>query len=265
MQRVWPTTDGADPELDIAAAVVAEQRPAPAGRPWVVVNMIASVDGASADTEGRSGLLSSPGDRQLFHVLRATADMILAGAGTVRAEDYGAPKVPPGLDAVRQARGQAALPRMAVISASLHLDPSARLFREASVDQPPVVLTTDAALTTEPSASAGRELAPVADLRSAGRNVVDWEQALRTFHELGTNVLLVEGGPNVNGQLVARDLVDEFCLSVSPLLMCGLTGRIVADTAAMIPKALTLDRVFVDGDFVFLRYLRQRDRSENPI
>jgi riboflavin-specific deaminase-like protein len=267
MRRIWPTAadSDVDGDVEVAAAIAAEHRVAPVGRPWVVVNMIASVDGASADTEGRSGLLSGPGDRELFHALRATADMILAGAGTVRAENYGAPKIPAEIETLRRERGQASLPRMAVVSASLRLDPAARLFREAPSDQPPVVLTTESALTTEPSASGGRDLSPVADVRTAGASVVDWDEALQSFHGMGTNVLLVEGGPNVNGQLVARDLVDEFCLSVSPLLMCGLTGRIVADTAAMTPKALRLDRVFADDDFLFLRYLRRHDRTQHPL
>lgn len=262
VQRIWPDSAeaGRDEIVDVADTVAREDRTPPPGRPWVVLNMIASVDGASADVEGRSGLLGGPADRELFHVLRATADVIVAGAGTVRAENYGAPRVRPERQDARRARGQAPLPRLAVVSASLRLDPAARLFQEAAADQPTVVLTTETALVTEPSATAGRELAKVADVRAVGVDSVDWERALGLLHDdLGARIALVEGGPNVNGQLVAHDLVDELCLTLSPTLMCGLTARIVAGITEMPARALRLDRVFADEDFLLLRYLRKRD------
>lgn len=261
MDRIWPAPPAAvERAVDAVAAVVDEKRVAPPGRPWVALNMIASVDGASADTEGRSGALGGPADHQVFHALRAAADVILAGAGTVRAENYGTPKVAPQLQDLRRERGQAPLPRLAVLSASLRLDPGARLFREAPAGQSPVVLTSEAALATEPSATAGRRLAEVADVHAVGRDLVDWDEVMRVLHDdLGTRILLVEGGPNVNGQLVAHDLVDELCLTLSPVLLGGLTARIVADTAAMTPRPLTLGRVFVDDEFLLLRYIRRHD------
>lgn len=262
MQRIWPdhAQAGGTEVGDVAAAVAREDRTPPADRPWVLLNMIASVDGASADVEGRSGLLGGPADHELFHALRSIADVIVAGAGTVRAEDYGAPRVRSAWRAARQARGQSALPWLAVASASLRLDPTARLFREAPPEQPPIVVTTEVALTAEPTATAGRELAKVAKVWAAGPDRVDWGHALRLLQdEVGARVVLVEGGPNVNGQLVADDLVDELCLTISPTLMGGLTGRIVSDLAAMPSRPLRLDRVFADEDFLLLRYIRRRE------
>jgi riboflavin biosynthesis pyrimidine reductase len=264
MRQIWPASDsGAPADVDVGAAITGERRAPLPDRPWVAVNMVASVDGASTDTEGRAGKLSGPADQELFRALRAAADVVLAGAGTIRAENYGPPRVPPALATVRQERGQSARPLLAVVSASLRLDPEARLFREAPADQRPVVLTSEMALTTEPSATAGRALADVAHVRSAGHHLVDWDQALRVLsQDFAARVVLVEGGPNVNGQLVARDLVDELCLTLSPVLLSGLTGRIVADTAAKIPRPLTLDRAFLADDFLLLRYLRRRDGDD---
>ena len=82
--------------VDVEANVAAEARPAPPDRPWVMVNMVTSVDGASSGPNGRSAPLSSDADRRLFHALRSVADVVLAGAGTVRAENYGAPRPPRG-------------------------------------------------------------------------------------------------------------------------------------------------------------------------
>ena len=85
MRRLWPDPTEVD---DVDALVAAEPRPAPVGRPWLLVNMVASLDGAIT-VEGRCGQLGGPADRAVFFALRAVADVVLAGAGTVRAEGYG--------------------------------------------------------------------------------------------------------------------------------------------------------------------------------
>jgi riboflavin-specific deaminase-like protein len=267
VQRIWP--DGADAGervVDVDAAVAAEDRTPPPGRPWVLLNMIASVDGAATDQKGRSGGLGGPADRELFHALRAAADVIVAGAATVRTEGYGPPRVTPERVAARQARGQAPRPRMAVVSRSLRLDPHARLFAAAPPGEPPIVLTSEIALATQPSAAAARALAPVATVWAAGSERVDWGVALRMLREeLGARIVLVEGGPNVNGQLVAHDLVDEICLTVSPTLMCGLADRIVSDVVEMPAIPLRLARVFADDDFLLLRYVLARESTTESV
>ena len=222
------------------ANVAAEARPAPPDRPWVMVNMVASVDGASSGPDARSAPLSSEGDRQLFHALRAVADVVLAGAGTVRAENYGAP------------RGDGRRPRLAVVSGSLALDPDTRFFREPAA--PPIVLTTE-----EARERADPALAAVAEIRAAGRRSFDWSTALRLLRaDYDTQVLLVEGGPTLNTQLVADDLVDEFRLTIAPLVVGGSARRVVAPGAAADTRAFTLAGVAEEEGFLFLRYLRDR-------
>lgn len=226
---------------DLEAFLAAEARPVPPGRPWVLCNMVASVDGASSGPDGKSRSLSGPADRRLFHALRSVADVVLAGAGTIRAENYGAPRGPgPG-------------PRLAVASASLALDPGARFFQEPKL--PPIVLTTDEAVHD------GRAdaLTSVAEVRAVGDRLVDWEQALSLLRdEFATEILMVEGGALLNGQLIAADLVDELRLTVSPIVVGGNSRRIVADGANISPLPLTLDDVLEENGFLFLRYLRDR-------
>jgi hypothetical protein len=65
---------------------------APTGRPFVRVNMVSTLDGAVAFS-GRAGRLGGPGDKLLFSVLRSLADVVLVGAGTVRVERYGPPRI----------------------------------------------------------------------------------------------------------------------------------------------------------------------------
>ena len=99
-------------------------------RPWVLVNMVASLDGAITIAD-RSGGLGGPADKAMFSALRGVADVVMAGAGTVRAEGYGPARPSDAVRAVRRARGQAEVPRIAVVTRSLDLDLATPLFTEA--------------------------------------------------------------------------------------------------------------------------------------
>jgi riboflavin-specific deaminase-like protein len=232
---------------DVAALVAAESRPRPPGRPWVLLNMVASLDGAIA-LEGRSGGLSGPGDKDLFFALRAIADLILVGAGTVRAEGYGPPKVRAEWRAARLARGQSPAPRLVVCSGSLELDPSARLFTEPSDAERPIIFTHAA---SDPSKR--ERLKEVADIVIAGETTIDLGVALRT---LDAQVVCCEGGPHLNGELIAAGLVDELRLSIAPLIAGGPTSGLIAGMPLAEPQNLTLATVVEDDGFLLLRYLR---------
>ena len=229
-------------DIDAEAWVLGERREAPEGRPWVLLNMVTSVDGATA-ASGRSGGLGSPADRQVFHALRATADVVVAGAGTVRAEHYGPPRVTPELQQWRRERGQAPHPRHAV---GWGRHPR---FPEAEVR--PLVVTVDGAAAERLAAT--RE---VAEVVLAGSAHVDLGSALEQLHALGARTVLVEGGPTLNGQLVAADLVDEVCLTLSPALVGGASHRFAVGVGEGGFTPLRLDRVLADGDHLFLRYVR---------
>jgi riboflavin-specific deaminase-like protein len=235
-------------DIDAEAWVLGERREAPEGRPWVLLNMVTSVDGATS-ASGRSGGLGSPADRQVFHALRATADVVVAGAGTVRAEHYGPPRVTPELQQWRRERGQAPLPRLAVVSGRLALDLADPFFTEAEVH--PLVITVDGAPAERLAAT--REVAQVV---VAGSAHVDLGSALDQLHALGARTVLVEGGPTLNGQLVAADLVDEVCLTLSPSLVGGASHRLAVGEGEGGFTPLRLDRVLADGDHLFLRYVR---------
>lgn len=257
---VWPLPESPTPggtagaAVDLAALVAAETRPAPAGRPWVVANMVASADGSATDGAGLSGGLGGAGDRQVFSALRAVADVIVAGAATVTAEGYGPARPSTAAREQRRARGQADRPRIAVATASLRLDPGQRLFAESPADARPVILTVD-----EADPDRRRALEAVADVHSAGRASVDWSTALALLRrEYGAAIALCEGGPHTIAQLVADDLLDELCLTVAPTLVAGDGPRIAVGASPGAARPLTLDRAVVaDGDLL-LRYLRAR-------
>ena len=230
------------------ATYAGDERPAPEDRPWVLVNMVASADGATA-VEGRSGALGGPADRAAFTALRAIPDVILVAAGTARAEGYGPPRTPPALQAARQARGQAAKPRIALVTRSLDLDFGSELFADPA-SRCLVIAPQDAAPDRLAAA------AEVAEVVTAGRGGVDLPLALSNLRTLGATVVLAEGGPSLLGQLVAADLVDELCLTLSPSLVAGESARIVhgPDLPGGIAP-LRLERALEQDGVLLLRYL----------
>lgn len=238
----------ADPEVDPVALYAGDRRPPPPGRPWVMVNMVASLDGATM-VDGVSGPLGGPADKEVFAAIRAVADVILVGAGTVRAEGYGPPRPSPTQRARRRARGQAAAPRLAVCSASLGLDPGAPLF--AAAEERPVVITVSV-VDDGRRAALGR----VADLVVAGETRVDMSRAVAALGATGARVVLAEGGPSLNGQLVSAGLVDELCLTLSPLLAGGRSARIAVGDPPCRPVGLILDRLLEAHGMLFARYVR---------
>ncbi|MGH3991829.1 MAG: dihydrofolate reductase family protein, partial [Pseudonocardiaceae bacterium] len=108
---------------------------------WVRANFVASLDGA-ATLDGRSEPLSSPADKRVFRLLRALADVILVGAGTVRVEGYGWTHLDVAEHSfLRHSRNP--VPPIAVVTRSGDLDPAADLFSRNTVA--PIVLTSRAA------------------------------------------------------------------------------------------------------------------------
>lgn len=247
VHQVHPVPADIDP-LDAHRAIV---RPAPEGRPWVLVNMVASLDGAIS-VDGRSGGLGGPTDLAVFRALRAVPDVILAGAGTVRAERYGPPRVPEEVRRRRVDAGQAAVPRLTVVSGRLDLDPALPLFADRPDDQlPPIVITGAGA---DPAAR--DRLEGLAELVVLPTATLDPAAIMAALHDLGAATVLVEGGPGFNGHLLDADLVDELDLTISPLLVGGTSQRAVTlDHEAV--RRFDLGHVWVGDDGVLCtRYVR---------
>ncbi|MDF5757892.1 pyrimidine reductase family protein [Spongiactinospora sp. TRM90649] len=216
-------------------------------RPWLRVNMVASADGA-AWTEGRSGGLSGPPDKRAFQVLRGLADVILAGAATVRAEGYG-PVAP--RESWRESRaGRPPTPPIAVVTRGLDLDLGGDFFAGSPGTARPIVITCEAApLDRRQAASA------VADVVVAGGDRVEMGRAVAALRERGHDRILCEGGPRLNAQLAADGLIDELCLTVSPLLLGGGAARVLDGPAGRTP--LRLADVLEEDGFLFTRYVRE--------
>jgi len=231
--------------VDPATAVWEEAREA-SGRPWVFTNMVQSLDGA-ATVDGRSGGLGGSGDRAVFRALRAVADVVLVGAGTVRAEQYGPVVVDDAQTERRSAAGRPAEQRIAVVSASLRLDPTLPLFERGPR---PIIITSERGAEQATSA-----LADAAEIVPTGVDTVDLRNALDALWGAGLRCVLCEGGPSLLGQLSEEGLVDEWDVTVAPLAAGGTSRRItVSDTAH--PAPLELVRVWESDGALFLRHIR---------
>jgi riboflavin biosynthesis pyrimidine reductase len=228
----WPTSPDGLIELY-------PRNPAPTLR----VNFIASADGA-VTVDGLSGGLHGPGDKEIFDSLRTVCDALIVASGTVKAENYDALRLTDEARAWRVAHGLAAFPLMVVVSRSMDLNWDQLIFADAPI--PPIVLTRRGG-----RAPAGVEVIAVGD------DEVDLVAGLQILHERGATQLLSEGGPTLFGALIAAGLVDELCLTVSPLLVGGGPGRISAGPAAESARKMSLRHVLTLEDMLFLRYVRQ--------
>jgi len=217
--------------------------------PAVRMNFIASLDGA-ATRDGLSGGLNNADDKMVFDTLRMLTDLILVGAGTVRAEGYGGVRLEPADAAWRVSQGLPAQPALAIVSARLDIDAGHPFFADAATR--PLVITH-----AEAPAERRAALAAVAEVVICGERAVDPRLMLTELAARGYRQVLCEGGPHLFGDLIAADCVDELCLSLSPVLDAGPAGRI-AVSAAPTPRPMRLLHSFAAGDMIFLRYARAR-------
>ncbi len=210
-------------------------------------NMVSSADGA-ASANGLTGGLSSATDRRVFSLLRTLSDVVVAGAATVRAEKYELAKT---RELWRDLRaGRPPTPTIAVVSARLDLDPSSPLFAAAPPHARTIVITTAGAPADRRAA-----LARQADVIVAGGATVDLKAAVAALAERGHRRLLAEGGPHLLAQLVEAGLMDELCLTISPLMAGPGASRIVAGALpASSPMPLTLAHVLEDDGSLLCRY-----------
>jgi riboflavin biosynthesis pyrimidine reductase len=247
MALQWLRASDAVPHILEPYADVDRRRPE--GRCWVLANMVGGLDG-SASIGGRVGALSDDTDHRLFLALRSLSDVVLVGAETVRREGYGPVRLSDACRQERRAQGRRPVPALAVVSRSLTLDWEGAAFAGADAEARTIVVTGAAA---DPHRLArARE---VADVVVAGADRVDLRDALAVLAQRGAGVVLCEGGPTLLGELVALDLLDELCLTLSPVLGGDPLPLAVSPAGAPLTR-LRLASTLVDAGTLYLRYQR---------
>jgi riboflavin-specific deaminase-like protein len=250
LQRLLPPGDPVTVERLVEGMGLWERPDGPAARPYVMLNMISTVDGR-ATVAGRSGPLGNRADRELFHELRTAVDAVMAGAGTVRVERYGRLVRDASRRRRRVQRSLAEEPLACIVSASLSLagaipllsDPEARV-----------------AIVTPSQASLPDSGARLEYVRACRDGQLDLPAALAELYErFSVRTLLCEGGPHLNAQLLAAGLVDELFLSLSPKLAggdpaAGAGLRILGGAELDPPAELDLLGALESDSLLFLRY-----------
>ncbi len=229
--------------------------PAGAGRPYVITNMVMSADGKVVLGETEHGLGSAT-DQRLMRELRLHADIVLNGAGTLRKSGTSSRLGSDQLTALRHERGKPAAPIAAVLSRSGEL-PLDRAFFTAR-DFEAVVYLSDAAPAERRRAIAatGRQVVVVPDTTAVASMV-------RHMHEqLGAGLLLAEGGPTILGGLFQHDLVDEYFLTLSGVIVGGgaptaVEGPRVSTPESILRFGLVSALPNEDGGEVYLRFRRR--------
>jgi riboflavin biosynthesis pyrimidine reductase len=185
---------------------------APPRTPWLRLNFVATVDGSVRGSDGKSGSINNDADKRVFGALRDLADVVIAGAGTVRDEGY-RPNAKP----------------FVVVSRSGDLPPT---LREGDISR--LYLAT------------GAQAPGLAEARSVlgdrvlvlGEKEPDLKALRAALEDLGFGDLLCEGGPSLAGDLVAAGVVDELCCTIVPRLVGGDHPRITDGPEVDVPLSL---------------------------
>lgn len=190
-------------------------------QPWVRMNFVSSVDGGAWGHNVRSSSISTPADRRVFNILRATSDAILVGSGTAKAENYGPPIRTESQRKQREHLYRAEPPVLAVVSGSGNVPRDSLMFSDPA--NQPIVYSSELAAVTE-------------------------------LHKAGYQRILCEGGPHLFTSLIAHGLVNDVCLTIAPLLVGPVANsraiaRIVSGTTEIDSDvALNLRRLAHDAD-----------------
>lgn len=220
-------------------------------RCWVRSNFISSLDGG-ATLDGKSGDLAGPGDRALFQVMRELADVVVVGAGTVRVENYGGAKMSAAARQARQARGQAEVPPIGIVTQSGRLERDMKVFTQTEVA--PLVFTSADALP-----QTREQLGPAAEVIDASgpdAGAVDLPTVLSLLAGRGLLRVLTEGGPRLHGAFIDHGLLDELCLSLAPTLVGG-QARGIATGLGQSPTAMRRVHLLADeAGYLYTRYAR---------
>jgi riboflavin biosynthesis pyrimidine reductase len=216
------------------------------GRPSVRLNMIVSVDGGTS-WNGLSGALGGSADKALFAVLRSLADVIFVASGTMREEHYGPAVLESKMQDARLEQGQTPVPKIAVVSRTCQFDWDTPFFTAAT--ERPIIITVSSAAEADRTRAA-----EVAEVIIAGEDDVDLTRAITELGSRGANKILAEGGPTLNGELALAGLLDELCVTLSPLLASGDAKRIIAGSALDNLEPLDLCSICEEDNYLFLRY-----------
>jgi riboflavin biosynthesis pyrimidine reductase len=237
LARVVPRFD--DP-IDLDAPDAREQLAElyrPVSAEWVRLNLIGSVSGSATGPDGTSDTLTNPVDRIILKLIRRSADVVVVGAASIRAEGYFIPRSG----------------TLAVVSRTGNF--AGHQLKGTTADGNLVILCPEAAVETARTTIGMPDVTVLAVPDTGGSlSAPDVVTALRGA---GFRSIVVEGGPQLATLFVVDNAVDELCLTTSPVLNGGRMPLFGAREFAEHP--LILSQLLVDGSgATYARWLVQR-------
>ena len=238
-------------QLDVESVGLGERV---SGRPYVLINVAASVDGKIDSVQRTGAAISSERDRARVDRLRASVDAVMVGGRTLLQEDPRLTVRSAELRAERTARGEPQNPAKVGVLSHLDLRPDCRFL---TVGPARIIL-----FTTAPERRPAWLRDGAVEIHASGESHVDLTQAMAKLADLGIRRVLVEGGGTLNFELLRLELVDEVRLFVSPIILGGCSAPTLADGAGLVREAaVKLRRADVeqweDGGLV-VRYMVER-------
>ena len=234
-------------DVDPDDVVNGERRDYPDDRPWVVLNLIASIDGVTA-VGGQTASLSQAPDRAMFASLRAMADFVLVGAGTIRAEQYQAVGLDVQKTMARRQRGQTDVPRLAIVSRKAELDLASSVITGGH----PLMYVTE-----HINSMRAMQAEVVSELVQSPGQKVSAQFIATDLFERGCALLLCEGGPSLASSLFDADVVDEVHLTIAPWLIGGGPAGLLPASIPR-PRRYEMRGLMESQGMLFGRWVRAR-------
>lgn len=213
-------------------------------RPYVILNVVASVDGRTT-IEGKSAGIGSEVDRRAMRNLRSKVDAVMIGANTLRSE-----KLSLGLDEP----GDGTQQPLAVIVSKTGKVPLQSNLIVGDHQEVLVITTQDAPEDLDDRLRESARVLRVPATRSGDVELGMTLRILKTEHTV--DLLLLEGGPSLNYALFSSNLVDELFLTLAPKMLGGTPDGVLSilNGPSLAPRDINLLSAHLAGDELFLRY-----------
>jgi 2,5-diamino-6-(ribosylamino)-4(3H)-pyrimidinone 5'-phosphate reductase len=224
-------------------------------RPRVYANMAMTADGKITSAAREYPRLTTGFDRKTMDRLRAEADAVIIGAGTLRADDPPLHVRHPEMREYRRTLGKPDHLLNVVVTASADLDPTSGFFSSGPAAGR-IVATVDEIPTDREE-----RLAAVAEVWTCGSGQVDLARLLQRLKERGVESALLEGGGELNWGFVRDDLLDELYVTIAPVLLGGREAPTLLEGEGLRmddQRRLRLADVLREGDEIYCRYVVER-------
>jgi riboflavin biosynthesis pyrimidine reductase len=200
-------------------------------RPWLRVNMVATVDGAATGEDGTSRSINNGADKEVFDLLRDLSDALIVGAGTVRAEGYAVGRKP-----------------LVLVSRTASVPSTQR-----QADPGKVLMAT---VSTAPHLEEARQILGQEHVLVLGSHRVDLARLKDELVLRGYRHLLSEGGPHLLRDLLDQGVADELDATIVPSIVGGGHRRITDGPPVDVP--LRLHALVEQDDTLLARWFVQR-------